>query len=79
MQKEVWGINEDVSEDKLAVMGINNLTNFIYGIGLPTSFRQMGINEVKCFRAVANSCNIIAGCCKKLTRDEIFEILNECY
>ena len=29
-------------------------------------------------RAVAGSSNIQAGCCKKLTADEIFEILMEC-
>ena len=29
-------------------------------------------------RAVADSTNITAGCCKKLTHDEIYEILLEC-
>lgn len=31
-----------------------------------------------CNHGVADSTNITAGCCKKLTRDEICEILQEC-
>ena len=30
------------------------------------------------YRAVADSTNITAGCCKKLTHDEIYDILCEC-
>ncbi|MDO4302157.1 MAG: iron-containing alcohol dehydrogenase [Clostridia bacterium] len=77
--KVVWNITEGKSEVELAVKGINALTEFIKEIGLPTNFREMGITDTKCFRAVADSCNITAGCCKKLTKDEIFEILEECY
>lgn len=77
--KEVWNINDKDRDIDLAAAGINKLTEFIKEIGLPASFREMGINDDSCFRAVADSCNITAGCCKKLTRDEIFEILNECY
>jgi alcohol dehydrogenase yqhD len=77
--KVVWNVNDDNSNVEIAVKGINKLTEFINEIGLPSSFREMGINDTSCFRAVADSCNITAGCCKKLTSDEIFEILNECY
>ncbi len=78
--KEVWRIEGNgKSNVELAVMGINALTKFIKEIGLPTSFREMGINDESCFRAVADSTNITAGCCKKLTSDEIYEILKECY
>lgn len=75
----VWNINDNKSDEELAVMGINKLSEFINEIGLPTNFRQMGINDDSCFRTVADSCNITAGCCKQLTSDEIFEILNECF
>lgn len=47
-------------------------------MGLPTSFTQMGIPADTDFRAVADSTNVTAGCCKKLTHDEIYEILQEC-
>ena len=30
------------------------------------------------FRAIADSTNITAGCCKKLSADEIYEILLAC-
>lgn len=77
--RSVWNINDNKSENELAIIGINKLTEFIKEIGLPATFREMGINDKSCFRAVANSCNITEGCCKKLSSDEIFEILNECY
>jgi len=78
--KEVWKINdEDKSENALAADGILALGNFIKEIGLPTTFREMGITDKSCFKAVAESCNITAGCCKKLDRKEILEILEECY
>ncbi|MGN1318555.1 MAG: iron-containing alcohol dehydrogenase [Lachnospirales bacterium] len=70
--KSVW--NKETAED-----GIIALAEFIKEIGLPTTFREMGINDDSCLRAVADSTNITAGCCKKLTSDEIYEILKECY
>lgn len=77
--KIVWGINDDLSNDALAEMGIEKLAEFIKEVGLPTSFREMGIADNSCFKAVADSTNITAGCCKKLDSEEIFEILNECF
>lgn len=38
----------------------------------------MGIDENTDFKAIADSTVITADCCKKLTVDEILEILNEC-
>lgn len=77
--KAVWNVNDDMPNVEIAVKGINKLTEFIKEIALPTTFREMGINSTACFRDVANSTNITAGCCKKLTADEIYEILMECY
>lgn len=77
--RSVWNINDNKSNKELAIIGINKLTEFIKEIGLPATFREMGINDNDCFRAAADSCNIKEGCCKKLTSDEIFEILNKCY
>ena len=58
--------------------GIDALAAFIKEIGLPTSFAELGIPADTDFRAVTDSTNITAGCCKKLTHDEIYEILQEC-
>lgn len=54
------------------------MADFVKEIGMPTSFTQMGIPKDTDFHAIAISTNITAGCCKKLTHDEIYEILKEC-
>ena len=77
--KEVWNIPEEgKTEETLALEGIQALADFIREIGLPTSFTEMGITEESVLRAVADSSNISASCCKKLSREEMFEILKEC-
>ena len=54
------------------------LAEFIKEIGMPTTFAELGISEDTDLRAVANSTVVTPGCCKKLTSDEIYEILVEC-
>lgn len=76
--KNVWGIEDKGDSEATALAGIEALADFIKEMGLPTSFTQMGISEDTDFRAVADSTNITAGCCKKLSHDEIYEILKEC-
>ena len=76
--QNVWGIAPKGSDEETAVAGIDALAAFIKEIGLPASFAELGIPADTDFRAVADSTNITAGCCKKLTRDEICEILQEC-
>ena len=76
--QNVWGIAPMGSEEETALAGIGALAAFIQEIGLPTSFAELGIPADTDFRAIADSTNITAGCCKKLTHDEIYEILKEC-
>lgn len=76
--KNVWGISDKTTPDETALAGIEALADFIKEIGLPVSFAEMGIGESTDFKAVADSTNITAGCCKRLTHKEILEILNEC-
>lgn len=76
--KNVWGIYDKNSEEETALAGISALENFIKEMGMPTSFLQMGIPENTDYKAIANSTNITAGCCKKLTHEEILDILKEC-
>lgn len=54
------------------------LAAFVREIGLPTTLTELGIPEDTDLRAVADSTNITAGCCNKLTHQEIYEILMEC-
>lgn len=75
----VWGIPaKEKSKEELALAGVRALEDFIREIGLPTTLTQMGITDRSVLRAVADTCNLTAGCCKKLTRNEIYEILEEC-
>lgn len=76
--QNVWGIAHKGSDEETAAAGIDAPAAFIKEIGLPTTFAELGIPADTDFRAVADSTNITAGCCKKLTRDEICEILQEC-
>ena len=76
--RNVWGIAPQDSEEQTALAGVEALADFIREIGLPTSFAELGIPAGTDFRAIADSTNLTAGCCKKLTHDEIYEILQEC-
>lgn len=76
----VWGIDpSDKSETEMALAGIDALAAFIKEMGLPTTFREMGITDTQCFQAVADSTNVTAGCCKKLSHEEIYQILMEAF
>lgn len=77
LARNVWGVRTD--DDKQAARdGIDALSAFICEIGLPTTFKELGISDDTDFKAVANSTNISVGCSKKLTADEIYQILIEC-
>ena len=76
--QNVWGIAPKETEEATAFAGVEALAAFIKEIGLPTTFAELGIPEDTNLRSVADSTNITPGCCKKLTHDEIYEILLEC-
>ncbi len=76
--QNVWGIAPKETEEATAFAGVEALAAFIKEIGLPTTFAELDIPEDTNLRAVADSTNITPGCCKKLTHDEIYEILLEC-
>lgn len=76
--QNVWGIAKKESDEETALSGIAALEAFIKEIGLPTSFKEMGISESTDLGAVASSTVTTAGCCKKLTPQEIYDILCEC-
>lgn len=78
--KNVWGISENgKTKEELAEAGVQALADFIKETGLPTTLTEMGITDKSVLKNVADTCNITAGCCKKLSREEIFEILEECW
>ena len=75
--QNVWGIAPKGSDGETAA-GIDALAAVIKEIGLLTTFTELGIPADTDFRAITDSTNVTAGCCKKLTHDEICEILQEC-
>lgn len=75
----VWGIDSTgKTEVELAHAGVEALAAFIKEIGLPTTFAELGIPADTDFAAIAKSTVRTGGCCKKLTDDELLQILNEC-
>lgn len=76
--RNVWGIAPKGSDEETALAGVEALSAFIKEIGMPTSFYELGIPADTDFRAIADSTVFTPGCCKKLTHDEIYEILMEC-
>lgn len=78
--RNVWGISgEGKTKEELAEAGVQALADFVKEIGMPTNFTEMGITDKSVLKKVADSCKITAGCCKKLSREEILEILEECF
>ena len=76
--RNVWGIAPLSNDEETALAGVEALAALIKEIGLPTTFAELGIPADSDLRAVADSTVLTAGCCKKLTHDEVYEILQEC-
>ena len=78
-QVKTLRIAKGVTQEELAEAGIKALEEFIREMGLPHTFTEMGITDKSILKKVAGTCNLTAGCCKKLSREEILEILEECF
>ena len=77
--REVFGIDpSDMTEDALALAGIDALEDFIREIGLPTHLSEIDITDEEILRKTAETCNLSEGCCTHLSREEIFELLKAC-
>lgn len=78
--KNVWNVNDkDKSDEEIALEGINKLAEFIRKIGLPTSLKELGLQDKSMLKEIADSCGISQGSFKQMTHDEILELLEECY
>lgn len=89
MAQEVWGVKSDVEGvtyrnadaaelRTIAEKGIAALEAFIKEIDLPTHWSEIGITDDAVLRAASDTCFITPGCCKQMSRNEIFELLKEC-
>lgn len=75
----VWGISkEGKTQEQLAKAGVEALADFIKEIGMPTNFKELGIDETINLKEIADSCGIVGGSYKKMTHKEILEIFEEC-
>ena len=78
--RNVWGISaKGKTEKELAIAGVEALVDFIKEIGLPTTLQELGMKDKSMLPEIANSCNLSSGSYKKMTHEEILEILNECF
>ncbi len=73
--REVFGVAEQESELATALAGVEKFAAFIEEIGLPTTLKAMGIEDKAVLHAVAVTSIRTPGCVKKLTDEEIEEIL----
>lgn len=77
--KNVWGIvQENKTEEEIALEGIQALADFIREIGLPATLKELDVNQSQ-LREIADSCGISQGSYKVMTHEEILEIFQECY
>lgn len=78
--KNVWGISRgERTDEELALAGIDALADFIKEIGLPTSFKELGlVLDAETLRTIADSCGLSAGSYKKLTHDDVYDIFCLC-
>ena len=67
--------------EQTAEEGLEALTAFLQACGLPTRMGQLRSKEAitpELLRQVADTCNIVSGGPRTLSRDEIYQILCEC-
>lgn len=76
MAEEVWRVKGETVEET-AAKGVAALEDFIREIGMPASWREMGITDAAVLRKAADTCLLTPGCCKRFTRDELYEALIE--
>ena len=76
MARNVWGISEE--DDTIAAKaGIDALESFIKEIGLPTRWNEIEVTDEEILRKSANATVLTAGCCKRLSHNELFNVLKE--
>lgn len=76
--KNVWGVNcDNLTDEEIALAGIEKLSEFIKEMGIPTTLREVGA-EKDMLEKIANS-TVLGGGYKELNENDILEILKNCY
>lgn len=78
------GILDEALKAELPHMGktvmlacIDALESFIREIGMPTRWSEIGVTDEATLRKAADSTVLTAGCSRRFTHDELFEVLKE--
>lgn len=80
LAQNVWNISRHGKNDaELAEAGIDALAGFIREIGLPATLRDLGMKGKGLLKEIADSCKLSPGSYKKMTQQEVLEILEECF
>lgn len=75
----VWGISpEGKTDEETALAGIECLAAFIKEIGLPTTLKELDITDEKTISDIAMSANLSPGSYKKMTAQDVADILAQC-
>lgn len=73
----VWGVNpEGKSDSQLADAGLKALESWMREIGVVLSLKELGVTEAM-YDGIADGTFILEGGYKKLTREEVIDILKE--
>lgn len=76
--KNVWDVNtENLSKEDAAKKGLEKLKEFIVTLSLPLSLRELGATE-DMLPKIANS-TVLGGGYKKMSAEDILNVLKECY
>ena len=75
----VWGIPADGKDEKeLAHAGVKAMADFIKELGLPTTFKELGVADDLPLEEIAGSVPLTPGGYGKLTHGDVLEIFKAC-
>ena len=75
---KIWNVDTvGKTADEVALEGIDCLQKFIVELGIPTTLRELGATEDMVSKIAYSTTP--GGGYKKLTQDEIYEVLKQCY
>ena len=76
----VWAApTEGRTEEELAREGVQALTDFINGLGLPKNLRELGVKNTAALKQIAEECTSTAGSYREMGHEEILQLLEECF
>ena len=76
----VWAAPaEGRTEEELAREGVQALTDFINGLGLPKNLRELGVKNTAALKQIAEECASTAGSYREMGHEEILQLLEECF